>query len=134
MPRHENMSNTKTIDSMEGTMDPTVAPMKEQIGNIGHNSGDATIRIRAKLFNSVVPPGSGPRLHDLTFSVGATLADIVQELGIKKSAIFIAWANGRDVTKRLGDNINLDYILTDGDEIALSGPIPYSWGYGSPVV
>ena len=115
-------------------MDPTVAPMKQQISTIGHNSGDVAIRIRAKLFNSVVSPGSGPRLHDLTFSVGATLADIVQELGIKKSAIFIAWANGRDVTKRLGDNINLDYVLEDGDEIALSGPIPYSWGYGSPVV
>jgi hypothetical protein len=55
-------------------------------------------------------------------------------LNIDPAAIFIAWANGRDVTKRLGDNINLEYVLTDGDEIALSGPIPYSWGYGSPVV
>ncbi len=115
-------------------MDTVVAPTHEQLGGVGHNSGDVSVTVRAKLFNSVIPPGSGPRLHDLTFAVGATLADIVHELGIEKSAIFIAWANGRDVTKRLGDSINLEYVLEDGDEIALSGPIPYSWGYGSPVV
>ncbi len=62
------------------------------------------------------------RACDLTFAVGATLADLVQELNIDPAAIFIAWANGRDVTKRLGDNINLEYVLTDGDEIAPIGP------------
>lgn len=115
-------------------MDTVIEPTDGQLGGIGHNSGDVVVTVRAKLFNSVIPPGSGPRLHDLTFAIGATLGDLVQELGIKESAIFIAWANGRDVTKRLGDHINLEYVLTDGDEIALSGPIPYSWGYGSPVV
>jgi hypothetical protein len=119
-------------------MDTVIAPTQEQSGNIGHNSGDVPVDVpvivRVKLFNSVIAPGSGPRLHDLCFSAGATLADIVHELGIEKSALFIVWANGRDVTKRLGDSINLDYMLEDGDEIALSGPIPYSWGYGSPVV
>jgi hypothetical protein len=119
-----------TITNMEGPVDTALEP----ISGIGHNSGDVVVTIRTKLFNSVIPPGSGPRLHDLTFSVGATLDDLVRELDINPAAIFIAWANGRDVTKRLGDNINLEYVLTDGDEIALSGPIPYSWGYGSPVV
>lgn len=119
-----------TMDIMEGSVDAALEP----VSGIGHNSGDVVVTIRAKLFNSVIPPGSGPRLHDLTFKVGATLADLVQELNVDPAAIFIAWANGRDVTKRLGDSINLEYILTDGDEIALSGPIPYSWGYGSPVV
>jgi len=123
-----------TITGMEGPVDTALEPPKESTGGIGHNSGDVVVTIRAKLFNSVIPPGSGPHLHDLTFAVGATLADLVQELNIDPAAIFIAWANGRDVTKRLGDNINLEYVLTDGDEIALSGPIPYSWGYGSPVV
>lgn len=125
---------TEAINNMEGLVGTTLQPTGEQPGIIGHNSGDVVVTVRAKLFNSVIPAGSGPRLHDLTFAVGATLNDLVQKLGIEKSAIFIVWANGRDVTKRLGDSINLDYVLTHGDEIALSGPIPYSWGYGSPVV
>lgn len=115
-------------------MDTVIAPTPEPSGKIGHNSGELMVIVRVKLFNSVIPPGSGPRLHDLSFSAGATLEDIIHQLGIKKSALFIVWANGRDVTKRLGDSINLEYVLEDGDEIALSGPIPYSWGYGSPVV
>lgn len=115
-------------------MDTITETANALVGGIGHNSGDVVVAVRAKLFNSVIEPGSGPRLRDLTFAAGSTLADLVHELGVKESAIFIAWANGRDVTKRLGDNINLEYVLTDGDEIALSGPIPYSWGYGSPVV
>lgn len=119
---------------MEDSVDTLAEATAAQAGTIGHNSGDVMVTVRAKLFNSVVEPGSGPRLRDLTLAVGATLGDLVHQLDIKESALFIVWANGRDVTKRLGDSINLDYILIDGDEIALSGPIPYSWGYGSPVV
>lgn len=101
---------------------------------LGHNSDGLVIAVKAKLFNSVIKPGSGPRLRELTFNAGATLGDLLRDLGIEKSAVFIAFANGRDVTKRLGDTLNLDYVMEDGDEIALSGPIPYSWGYGAPVV
>jgi len=101
---------------------------------IGHNSNEIPIIVRAKMFNSIKAPDGGPRLRNITMNAGDTLNDLVTALGIDKKALFIVWANGRDVTKRLGAQINLDYVMEDGDEIALSGPIPYSWGYGSPVV
>lgn len=106
----------------------------EDLGQIGHNSTDIPIIIRAKLFNSVKAPDGGPRLRDIAMHAGDTLSDLVNTLGIDRNMLFIVWANGRDVTKRLGAEINLDYVMEDGDEIALSGPVPYSWGYGSPVV
>jgi hypothetical protein len=43
--------------------------------------------------------------------------------------------NGRDITPGLvGDSIRDYHVLDDGDVIALSGAVPYSYGYGSPVV
>jgi len=107
----------------------------EEYGQIGHNSLDIPIIVRAKMFNSIKAPDGGPRLRDIAMTAGDTLDDLVRVLGIDKDALFIVWANGRDVSKRMcSDGINLDYVIEDGDEIALSGPIPYSWGYGSPVV
>jgi len=106
----------------------------EEHGHIGHNSHDIPIIVRAKMFNSIKAPDGGPRLRDIAMQAGDTLGDLVNALGIDKGALFIVWANGRDVSKRMCGDINLDYVMEDGDEIALSGPIPYSWGYGSPVV
>ncbi len=106
----------------------------EERSAIGHNSLEIPIIIRAKMFNSIKAQDGGSRLRDVAMNAGDTLEDLVRILGIDKHALFIVWANGRDVTKRLGQQINLDYVIEDGDEIALSGPIPYSWGYGSPVV
>jgi hypothetical protein len=43
--------------------------------------------------------------------------------------------NGRDITPGLvGGDIKDYHVLDDGDVIALSGAVPYSYGYGSPVV
>jgi hypothetical protein len=43
--------------------------------------------------------------------------------------------NGRDITPgRVGDGIRDYHVLDDGDVVALSGAVPYSYGYGSPVV
>ncbi len=106
----------------------------EPMAWIGDNSGAVEISIRAKMFNSIRPADGGPRLRDMVLHAGATLKDVVQALNVDPGALFIVWANGRDVSKQMCGDINLDYVLEDGDEIALSGPIPYSWGYGSPVV
>ena len=44
--------------------------------------------------------------------------------------------NGRDVSPGLyqGGNVNTEAYLDEGDVIAFSGPVPYSFGYGAPVV
>jgi hypothetical protein len=33
-----------------------------------------------------------------------------------------------------GGNVNTEAGMNDGDVIAFSGPVPYSYGYGAPVV
>ena len=100
---------------------------------IGHNSGDITVEVR--LFNSLAKfLPKEQRNPKLTFQTGSTVSDVMAHFGISKSDVFLALCNGRDVTPDLGGDINVSYEFTEGDVIALSGPIPYSWGYGAPVV
>ena len=41
----------------------------------------------------------------------------------------------RDVTPgRVGAPVNRGHEIVEGDVVALSGPVPYSDGYGAPVV
>jgi len=53
---------------------------------------------------------------------------------IPSGEVFLALQNGRDVTASLYADLNTERTVDDGDVVALSGPVPYSWGYGSPVV
>jgi hypothetical protein len=53
---------------------------------------------------------------------------------IPSGEVFLALRNGRDVTASLHAELNTERTIDDGDVVALSGPVPYSWGYGSPVV
>ena len=70
----------------------------------------------------------------LTFQTGITVGDMMTHFGISKSNVFLALCNGRVVTPDLGDDINVGYQFTEGDVISLSGPILYSWVYGSSSV
>lgn len=109
------------------------------IGMIGHNSEQAVVRFVVKGFNSVSPyvqKKGGPRT--MALPVGATLRELVAKLEIPDHTIFLAWKNGRDVTRGLYASkdpvINLDIEIEEGDHISFSGPVPYSFGYGSAVV
>ena len=42
--------------------------------------------------------------------------------------------NGRDITPSLYGGVNTQTVLNEDDVIAFSGPVPYSWGYGSAIV
>ncbi len=106
---------------------------------IGHNSAEAMVNFVVKGFNSISPyveKHGAPRPMELP--VGATLRDLVAKLSIPNHTIFLAMKNGRDVTKGLypskDPEINLDVEIEEGDHISFSGPVPYSYGYGSPVV
>jgi hypothetical protein len=102
---------------------------------IGHNKGPAGIRIEVRLFNSLArfaPMGTEPLTLDLP--AGSSVGDAIKALALPADAVHLALRNGRDVTPGLGGGVNLDCTLDNGDILALSGPVPYSWGYGAPVV
>ncbi len=104
-------------------------------GAKGHNSDGVMVRVEVRLFNSLARHmGPGNNIRSMEFPAGSTIADIIEQLRIDRRDVFYVLRNGRDVSKRLGEPVNLDVFLEDGDTIALSGPVPYSWGYGAPVM
>ena len=110
-----------------------------EIAPIGHNSADVTIDFVVKGFNSITPyvAKHGAPLP-MTMKAGATVRDVVDLLGIPKDKIFLVFKNGRDVTKGIypanNPKCNFDVVIDEGDHISFSGPVPYSFGYGSAVV
>ena len=102
---------------------------------IGHNLGDLAVNIEVRLFNSLARFGGrdGHR-RILSLPAGSTVGDILSRLQIPAGDVFLALQNGRDITPSLYTDLNTERTLDEGDTIALSGPVPYSWGYGSPVV
>lgn len=104
---------------------------------IGDNSAGVTLRVEARLFNSLCKYGGAEgAVRRLELSAGATVGDVVKRLGLPIPEIFLVLRNGRDVTPGVyrGGVINGEAALEDGDTIAFSGPVPYSFGYGAPVV
>ncbi len=105
---------------------------------IGHNSdglaGEVRIAVTVRLFNSVLSPGAGPRERMIELPAGSSLADVAAAVGVPQSRVFIAFRNGRDIAPGWPARVGWDRVVEDGDAIALSGPVPFSWGYGAPVV
>ncbi len=105
------------------------------MSQIGHNSSDVKVRVEVRLFNSL-SRHLGPRnnIQQMEFDAGSTIADIVERLKLDPEKIFYILRNGRDVTSELHGPVDTSAFLEDGDVIALSGPVPYSFGYGAPVM
>jgi hypothetical protein len=104
---------------------------------IGHNRKGAPLRVEARLFNSLTRYiGSGGVARQLELEPGATVGDVIQLLGVPLAEIFLVLRNGRDITPGVyqGGAVRTELALEDGDVIAFSGPVPYSFGYGAPVV
>jgi hypothetical protein len=102
---------------------------------MGRNAEGATVRVEVRLFNSLdrfrASQGAWPRL---TLPAGSCVGDVLATLAIPPPEVALAWINGRDVTASLRAEVNVERALADGDVLALSGPVPYSWGYGAPVL
>lgn len=105
-------------------------------GGLGHNIADMVVRIEVRLFNAVARyAGPGRARQKLTVPAGTTVGDLADRLGVPRAALYLVLVNGRDITPGLvGDGIRDYHVLDDGDVVALSGAVPYSYGYGSPVV
>jgi hypothetical protein len=101
----------------------------------GHNIGNVKIAVEVRLFNSLTRYSrDGAAAVRMELPVGSLVGDVLRLLNIPGDKVFLALRNGRDITASLYDAINEDAVLDEGDVLALSGPVPYSWGYGSPVV
>ena len=102
----------------------------------GHNSANVEITIEVRTFNSLAKYGpSGSRCRVMSLPAGSTVGDLACRMGIPSSEIFLVLVNGRDITPGLvGDRIKDYHVIEEGDVVAFSGAVPYSYGYGSPVV
>ncbi len=103
-------------------------------GVIGDNRRGAMLRVEARVFNSLHGFIDGGRTR-LEVPAGSTVADVAQQLRIPTERIWLVLVNGRDITGGLvGAPVRDTLALEDGDVVAFSGPVPYSYGLGSPVV
>lgn len=104
---------------------------------LGHNADGATINVEARFFNSLARySGTDSLVRKLELPPGASVGDLIALLKLPVAEIFLVLRNGRDITPGLyqGGVVNTEVRLDDGDTIAFSGPVPYSWAYGAPVV
>ena len=104
---------------------------------IGHNAAGITIRIEARFFNSLARYSGGEALiRHMEVPAGETVGALIERLGMPKNEIFLVLRNGRDISPGLYEagNVNVEAGLNDGDVIAFSGPVPFSYGYGAPIV
>jgi len=103
---------------------------------IGHNSQDVVINVEVRLFNRISRYAKGQDARRrLSVPAGTTVGELVDQLRIPRSEIFLVLVNGRDVTPGLvGADFRDYHLVEEGDVVALSGPVPYSYGYGAPVV
>jgi len=103
----------------------------------GHNADGVRIKVEARFFNSLARYSGHDGLScQLELSAGACVGDIIAMFKLPLPEIFLVMKNGRDITPGLyqGGVVNAEVALDEGDVIAFSGPVPYSYGYGAPVV
>ena len=103
---------------------------------IGHNRTGGKIKVQVRLFNSLTRfAGDGDTHRDLELEAGVTVGELAARLGIPLAEVFLVLVNGRDITRGLvGAPVKSYHMLDDNDVVAFSGAVPFSYGYGAPVV
>jgi len=86
------------------------------------------MEIEVRLFNSLRK--YGPRRLELPDQ--SRVEDALARLRIPEEEIHVVLLNGRNILE--AGCIDRRHPLCDGDVLALSGPVPWSKGYGSAVV
>ena len=102
----------------------------------GHNISNIAVTVEVRFFNAVARyAGPGGARRQATVPAGTTVGELADRLGVPRQELFLVLVNGRDVTPgQVGDPVRDYHVLDDGDVVALSGAVPYSYGYGAPVV
>lgn len=101
----------------------------------GDNIAGSEVQFEVRLYNSICALAGGG--HDgisMRLPAGSSVGDLLAALAIPIQEVFLVLINGRDITPSLHGGVRTDYYIQDGDRVAFSGPVPYGWGYGSPVV
>jgi len=102
---------------------------------LGHNIQNISVTLEVRLFNSLTKfSDDGLKPLKVDMPAGSSVGDVLRELKIPGDKIHLVLLNGRDITPSLYTAVNENAVLDEGDVLGLSGPVPYSWGYGSPVV
>ncbi len=102
---------------------------------IGHNAAGIMVSAEVRLFNSMSRfAGEEGICQTVALPAGSDVQDVLNRYSIPKNEIHLILVNGKDVTPTLNGGVRTTYVIDEGDVIAISGPVPYSWGYGAPVV
>ena len=88
------------------------------------------ISVEIRLFNSLSRYSVGA----LELPEGSTVADALARIPVPSREIFLSLLNGRNISSALGGDVEGHHPLAHGDCLALSGPVPFSRGYGAPIV
>lgn len=94
------------------------------------------INLQVRLFNSLARYAEEGNPVALSVPEGSTIGDVLQRLAVPEEEIFLLTLNGRNVMRGFGfsSGIETEHALRDGDVLSFSGPVPFSRGYGSPVI
>lgn len=94
------------------------------------------IELKIRFFNSLTRYAGKRNPAALMLPEGSTVGDALERLDVPEQEIFLLTLNGRNVMRGFGfgSGIETERELQEGDVLALSGPVPFSRGYGSPVI
>lgn len=111
--------------------------LHQGLSGIGHNTSGIVLEIEARFFNSLAKySGHDGLCRKVELPAGAQIGDLIDMFRLPIAEIYLVLLNGRDVTPGLyqGGVVNREVALEQGDVVAFSGPVPYSFGYGAPIV
>lgn len=104
---------------------------------MGHNVQGMVISVEVRFFNSLARySGCDGLVRRLEMQAGASIGDLIDMFKLPVRDVFLVMRNGKDINAGIyqGGAVDRGAEIDDGDVIAFSGPVPYSWGYGAPVV
>lgn len=88
------------------------------------------IEVNIRLFNSLSRYGA----RVLSLPEASTVADALEHLRLPEPKVYMSLLNGRSIMTGPGGHIERQHVLRDGDTLAFSGPVPFSRGYGAPII
>ncbi len=94
------------------------------------------IQVEVRLFNSLCKYGNATNRFRFKLPIDTTVGGVLKRINIPEKEIFLLMHNGKNIMRGFGfeSGIETEHILRDGDILAFSGPVPFSRGYGSPVI